>query len=271
MTEKTTDTYALITGASQGLGKYFAIELAERKYHTILVALPGENIDHVADMCRINGRKSVIYETDLTNKQNILELTKWVNDHFELSILVNNAGLGGTRSFVDSDVDYIDNIIQLNITALALITHQLLPNLLKQRHGYILNVSSMASFSPIGYKTVYPASKKFVQSFTLGLNQELKNSNVFASVVHPGPMKTNQSVTQRIENQGWIGRLGLMSPEMVAKKTIYNLLKKKPLILLGWSNRINWLLLVLTPRNIKLPLLTRAVKREIVATKKPIK
>ncbi|ASB48881.1 SDR family NAD(P)-dependent oxidoreductase [Alkalitalea saponilacus] len=271
MTRQYRDTYALITGASQGLGKYLAIELSERKYNTILVALPKENIHEVADLCRKNGTKSVIYEIDLTNKQNILQLTHWVNDNYDLSILVNNAGLGGTRSFVDSDVDYIDNIIQLNIRALTLITHQLLPNLLKQENGYILNVSSMASFSPIGYKTVYPASKKFVQSFTLGLNQELKNSNVFASVVHPGPMKTNQSVTQRIENQGWIGRLGLMSPEMVAKKAICNLLKKKPLILLGWSNRINWLLLVLTPRNIKLPLLTRAVKREIVAAKKTVK
>lgn len=87
--------------------------------------------------------------------------------------------------------------------ATSLLTHQLLPNLQKSSKAYVLNVSSLAAFSPIGYKTVYPASKAFIHSFSRGLYQELKDTNVFVSVVNPGPMKTNAEVSRRIEEQGF--------------------------------------------------------------------
>lgn len=263
MTQQKFNTFAVVTGASQGLGKSFALELAKRKINTILVALPNENIQQTAEECRTHGTLSHYYETDLSHKENVLAFTKWVNDHFQVDMVINNAGHGGTKSFTDCDVEYIDSIIRINIMATSLITHQLLPNLLKQKQAYILNVSSMASFSPIGYKTVYPASKRFVQHFSRGLYQELKNTTVFVSVVHPGPMKTNKSVTRRIEQQGLFGKIGLLSPDRVAEISIRQLLKRDALILPGWSNNINWALMVLIPVWLRLPLLTRAVRREI--------
>lgn len=255
--------FALITGASQGLGKCLAMELALKGYNLILVALPNEGLQHVVDHVNTLGVEAICYETDLTQKKNILMLTEWVNQNFEVSILINNAGRGGTKSFTDCNVDYIDSIIQLNIMATSLITHQLLPNLKRQKNAYILNVSSMASFSPIGYKTVYPASKRFVQHFTRGLYQELKGTSVFVSVVHPGPMKTNKDVSQRIEKQGILGQIGLLSPEKAASICINRLLQKDSMILLGWVNHLNWLLMGIIPIWIKLPLLTAAVRREI--------
>lgn len=183
--------FAVVTGASSGLGRCYALELARQGINTILVSLPGEGLVNVAYKSRFMGVESYIRETDITKKENVIELCGWINANYEVFMLINNAGTGGTRGFVDCSPEYIDTIIQLNVTATTMMTHQLLPNMLRQEKAYVLNVSSMASFSPIGYKTVYPASKRFVQHFSRGLYQELKKTGVFVSVVHPGPMKTN--------------------------------------------------------------------------------
>jgi uncharacterized protein len=255
--------FALITGASQGLGRSFAIELARRKINTVLVSLPGENLSHVSEEARSLGTESFYFETDLLEKKNIMALTEWANQNFNINILINNAGSGGTRSFLGCDADYIDHIIQLNITSTSIITHQILPNMIGQGTSRILNVSSMAAFSPMGYKTVYPASKRFVHHFSKGLRQELKNKNVNVSVVYPGPIITNEDVRKRIEQQGVLGRMVSLTPEKVARITISKLLRGKTFILAGWTNKINWLLMVVIPDWIKIPVLTRIYSKEI--------
>lgn len=255
--------FAVVTGASTGLGKCFALELAKRGINTLLVSLPGEGLMNVAYESRYLGVKSYIRETDITKKENVIELCAWINGNYEVFMLINNAGCGGTRGFADSSPEYLDTIIQLNITATTMMTRLLLPNMLRQEKAYVLNVSSMASFCPIGYKTVYPASKRFIQHFSRGLYQELKNTPVFVSVVHPGPMKTNPDVTSRIERQGVFGQLGLLTPEYIARRSIAQLFKRDTLILLGWMNKMNWLLMGLTPVWISLPLMSRVVSREI--------
>ncbi|WP_449397876.1 SDR family NAD(P)-dependent oxidoreductase [Chryseobacterium wanjuense] len=209
---ETKDSFAVVTGASQGLGKAFAESLAKKKINIILVSLPGQNLKElslrIAELYHI---KTYYYEVDLSVNENVLKLTDWLNKFFDIYILINNAGLGGTGKFLDATSDYINNILQVNIAATSLMTHQLLPNLLKQPQAYILNVSSMAAFSPIGFKTVYPASKTFIHSFSRGLNEELRDTNVFVSVVNPGAMKTNPDVVSRIEKRGFLGRLTLSS------------------------------------------------------------
>jgi short-subunit dehydrogenase len=256
-------SYALITGASRGFGKYLALELAKRAINTILVSLPDNELLGVRTQCQSYGVDCLCYETDLTEKENILSLTQWVNQHYNISILINNAGFGVTNNFSESDLNHIDDLIQLNIVATTLITHQLLSNLLKQDDAYILNVSSMASFSPIGYKTVYSASKTYIQHFSQGLHEELRSTKVFVSAVHPGPMKTNASVTKRILHQGLIGKIGLLSPQRAAEITIRRLFKRKKFILLGQKNYLVWLLLTIVPLKIRLPLMSRFARREI--------
>src|SRR5690606_12704366 len=180
------EKYAVITGASQGLGSAFAKALAAQKNNLILVSLPGQNLDCFAAMiAETYGVKTLCYETDLSVKENVTALCAWINRHFDVQILINNAGLGGTKRFTEASIQYIDRIMQVNVVATSLLTHQLLPNLLRQQEAYILNVSSMAAFSPIGYKTVYPASKTFIHSFSRGLSEELKKTGVVVSVVNP--------------------------------------------------------------------------------------
>lgn len=257
--------YVVITGASNGLGKAFACELAQRGFDLILVALPNEGLPQLANELTSEYREALYYETDLTSFENVLSLTAWINHNYNVWMLINNAGIGGTKRYIEADRHYLNNIIQLNVMSMSLITRELLPNLMQRKSAFVLNVSSMAAFSPMGYKTVYPASKAFVHHFTRGLYQELKGSSVFVSVVNPGPMKTNSNVTARIEKQGIFGKLGLLSPEKVAQISIKKLLKRDAMIMLGMGNGLSWLLMKIIPVWIRLPLLTHSIKSELSA------
>lgn len=258
--QKSGEKFAVVTGASHGLGKAFSIALAAKKTNLILVSLPGQKLTELGHELSVTyGIKTAPYETDLTNIGNVMALAKWINENFNVEILINNAGIGGSKQFVDAEVNYINTIIQLNIMSTSVLTHQLLPNLMKQKQSYILNISSMAAFLPMGYKTVYPASKSFIHSFSLGLYTELKDKNVHVSVAFPGVMKTNGDVTARISSQGFFGKLTLREPEEVADYCLEQLFNKNRVIIL---NPIVSTILRILPNWIKLPLLTRAMKKE---------
>ncbi|NLH23438.1 MAG: SDR family NAD(P)-dependent oxidoreductase [Bacteroidales bacterium] len=259
-----TNGYCVVTGAANGLGKAFALELAGRNLNTLLIDLPGNGLQELCSY--IHQKYSVLsycFECDLTKKEQVLELGTSISEQYPVFMLINNVGTGGSMRFEEAGVDYLDRIIQLNIMATTLLTRQLIPNMLAQKKAYILNVSSMAAFSPIGYKTIYPASKIFVHYFSRSLYQEYKNTNLFVSVVNPGPMKTNPEVTRRIEMQGFFSHWGVMSPAKVAAISIRQLLKRDTLIMLSFINGLDWLVLKLVPIYIRLPLLSRAIKKEL--------
>lgn len=255
------NTFAVITGASLGLGKSFAQEMARHGNNLILVSLPGEGLPVFCnELERQYGINAVWYETDLSSRENVLSMSRDINDKYDVSFLINNAGIGGTQKFEEASVLYIEKIIQLNVLATSLLTHQLLPNLRRQPCAYILNVSSLAAFSPIGYKTVYPASKAFVHAFSRGLYQELKDTNVFVSVVNPGPMRTNDEVKTRIKKQGFFAKITSLDPDKVARYCIHQLQKRDTVIMV---NQMSWLFLSILPIWIKLPLLTNKIKKEL--------
>jgi len=257
-------SFAIITGASQGLGKALAFELAQRAINCILVSLPNQHLEQLASqLSKDYSIECHYYETDLTENENVMAFTSWVNQHFSIFMLINNAGFGCTQKFEEADIGFINNMMQLNVVAPVIIIHQLMKNLSNHEQAYILNVSSMAAFSPMGFKTVYPATKSFIQNFTRGLYQEKIDSNVFVSVVAPGPMKTNRQVCHRIRNQGFLARLGMQSPERVAHITIDQLFKKNNMIMLNFMNNFNWFLIKILPAWVRLPILTRMVKKEM--------
>ncbi|MGF1585336.1 MAG: SDR family NAD(P)-dependent oxidoreductase [Bacteroidales bacterium] len=266
---KVTDKlFALVTGGSRGLGREFVIELARKNLNILIVALPDDGLPQLCHYIRINYSIECFYlEIDLTRSDSIDELVKWASG-YRINILINNAGMGGSREFILAETEYLDSMIALNVRALTLITHKLLPELKSHKQSYILNVASMASFSPIGYKTIYPASKVFVLYFTRGLHQELKGTGVNVSVVHPGPMKTNSQVTKRIEKLGMFGKIGLLTPEYVAVRSIDLLFKGKSIIILGWLNHLTWLIMKTVPLSIRLPLISKIMKKAISGSKK---
>jgi short-subunit dehydrogenase len=153
--------FVLITGGSEGLGKAFAIESAKRGMDLFLVALPGSGLPDLCRLIQSNFDVFVDYmEIDLTDDESCLLLYKHVKSkNYPISFLINNAGVGGNYQFGRERFDTFNQMIQLNIKALTMVTHQMLDILHHQESAYILNVSSMAANFEGPYKQVYGATK----------------------------------------------------------------------------------------------------------------
>jgi hypothetical protein len=265
MTEK---PFTVITGASKGLGKAMARECAKRGFNLVLVALPGEDIRSLADSLASEfGIKTATIEADLTHQPELEAVADRINRDFKINHLINNAGTGGTLPFDAASPQYMDNILLLNIRALVHLTHKLLPNIRKNSGGHILNIASMASFGPMPFKTVYPASKAFVYSFSRGLNAELKSSGITVSVAHPGGMATNPAVTERINQHSKLVKLTILSPEKTAEICIRQMMKNDTLIIPGIMNKLSWVFFKTCPVWLQLIIFRNSVKKEITTQK----
>ncbi|WP_018626390.1 SDR family NAD(P)-dependent oxidoreductase [Niabella aurantiaca] len=259
--------YTLITGASSGLGSAFALSCARLGMNLVLIALPGSAIKRTGEeLRRLYGIDVRIFEFDLTNRAAFESHTAMIKAMFPVNFLINNAGMGGTVSMLDSSPQLIDKIIQLNIACTALLTRALLPRLLEHEQSFVLNIASMAAFSPIAYKTVYPASKAFVSSFSLGLREEMQAQGVSVSVAYPGPIMTNSNTSQRILMQGYKGRLGLFSTADLANRILRQTLAGRAVIVPGWWNRLNQKLMGILPSTVKVRLISGAIRRELQLT-----
>ncbi|MGE4585868.1 MAG: SDR family NAD(P)-dependent oxidoreductase [Mangrovibacterium sp.] len=256
--------YTLITGASTGLGKELALECARRGMNLILISLPGEGLPQLSrQIASASGVRIIFRETDLTRRASVEELTDWIKKHFALNMLINNAGVGGSCLFTDSSTDYLDNIIQLNISAMVRITRLLTPLLRESGKAYILNVSSLAAFSPVPFKTVYPASKAFIYHFSLGLRAELKSSGIHVSVLNPGPIITNADVSKRINRQSEYVKLSVLPAAGIARIAVNKLLRKRAVIIPGFFNRLNAFVIRLTPVSLRIQVGTSIFRREM--------
>ncbi len=230
----------------------------------ILFALPGSHIRFVAADLRAEFDVDVrVFEFDLTNTIELTQYADYVAENYSINFLINNAGVGGTSAITHTSVEVIDQIILVNVRSTVLLTRLLIPHLLQHEKSYILNVSSMAAFTPIAYKTVYPASKAFISSFSHGLREELYGSGLHVSVLYPGPIMTNSNTTRRIIAQGPKGKMGLVSTSAIARMAIRKTIGLKTVIIPGAMNRISFLLMSLLPMKVKLKIVSREVKKEM--------
>ena len=256
--------YTLITGASAGLGRELAIQCARMGMHIVLVALPGGNTASLAAQLMETYRVDVrVFEFDLTGPGALEERIGDIIRQYPINFLINNAGIGGTEAIAEAPLEKIDRIIQLNVRGTALITRLLIPHMLQHDKSFIMNISSMAAFTPIAYKTVYPASKAFISVFSLGLKEELAGTGISVSVVYPGPILTNSGTARRIIGQGLKGKMGLLPTHEIAQLAIRKTLAGQPVIIPGAMNRISHFLMQLPPAGFKLKLVSREVKKEI--------
>ena len=256
-------SYTLITGASTGLGKALAYECASRAMNLILVSLPGERlIDVKNDIRRVYQVEVETFEGDLTKRACISAL-KAELENLSINMVINNAGKGGSHEINKVPIPQIDSIIALNISTTAFLSCALLPELARHEQAYLLNVSSILSQYPVPFKTVYPASKAFIYSFTRGLSEELKDTNISVSVLLPGPMTTNGSVCRRIQKQGFFAKILNLDPKVVAKIAITQTLKCKEVVIPGWLNKICWILMKSIPEFIGISLIGKIYKREV--------
>jgi len=261
---KTQNKYTIISGASLGLGKALATECAQRRMNLILIALPNEGLGEFAKKLQEKYKiETKCYEIDLTSRNQLNRTIEDINKNYKINILINNAGMGGSMLFEQVSQEYMDNLMSLNMRSLVILTHQLLRNLKTNTPSYILNIASLASFGPMPFKTVYPASKAFVYSLSRGLYTEFKGTGVYVSVAHPGGMATNELVSQRINQHHPIIKSTILSPEKTAQICIHQLLKKDALIIPGFMNKISYLFLKFCPVWLKLIIFRSSIQKEI--------
>jgi short-subunit dehydrogenase len=184
---------ALITGASAGIGREIARQLAPRAQELILVARREERLEELrAELTSKYSTLEVqIRPADLSDPTDVRRLTDWVGSSGpQIDLLVNNAGLGDLGPFATANPDRLEEMVLVNMNALTLLTRAVLPAMIANRRGAILNVSSCASFLPIANFAVYAASKAYVTSFNEALRAELRNKGITVTALCPGPVHT---------------------------------------------------------------------------------
>jgi uncharacterized protein len=182
---------ALITGASSGIGAVYADRLARRGYDLILVARDVKRLTGVAErLASETGRHIDIVAADLTDKADTRRIEERLRTDRNITMLVNNAGVGATASLIDSDVDHLELMIDLNVTALTRLTAAIVPGFVERGNGVLINISSVVALSPELLNGTYSGTKAYVQNFSTSLKNELAGKGVTVQVVLPGATAT---------------------------------------------------------------------------------
>jgi short-subunit dehydrogenase len=182
---------AVVTGASAEIGAVYADRLARRGYDLILVARNQARLDQLA--ARIAGDTGRTIETvaaDLNNKVDLKRIETIVAKD-PITMLVNNAGVGGLEPLLQSDVDAMEEMVNLNVTALMRLTYAAAPALVARGGGAIINIASVVAIAPEVLNGVYGGTKAFVLALGQSLYKELADKNVRIQTVLPGATATN--------------------------------------------------------------------------------
>lgn len=222
---------ALITGASSGIGRDMAIELSKRGYELILVA---RSKDELSSVQKELSTSSQIIMLDLSNYENCLQLYNQVKDE-DIDILINNAGFGVFGEFVSTSLDTELSMLELNISAVHILTKLFLKDFIKKDKGYILNVASSAAFTPGPLMAGYYASKSYVLRLTESIYGELvkKKSNVYIGALCPGPVNTNFNQVAGVHFV-----VKALESDQVAKYALRKMFKRKLVIVPGVSMKL---------------------------------
>ena len=189
---KKKNSYAVITGASSGIGAEFAKRLAAEGYDLILIARREERLKKISEKLKKLGTECMLIEADLSKISNCRKLIDYISKR-NIGIFINNARFGDCGAFLESDTEKELNMIDLNVKALHYLTKGAAKIMDRQGYGYILNVASSAGLIPAGpYMATYYATKAYVTSLTRAVAEEFKqkNSRVYIGCLCPGPVDT---------------------------------------------------------------------------------
>lgn len=182
---------ALITGASTGIGSVYADRLARRGYNLILVSRDLKRLEELAQsLAEKTGRKVETIKADLTITADLRKIEERLAGDSNITMLVNNAGLGATKTLIDSDPDELDAMINLNVLALTRLTRAIAPSLVARGRGTIINISSIVAIAPELLNGTYGGTKAYVLALTQSLHHELGARGVQVQAVLPGAINT---------------------------------------------------------------------------------
>lgn len=244
---------ALITGASSGIGREFARQLAGRAGSLVLVARRFDRLEELRGELTTKDPNLNVHcrAVDLAQPNEVENLCVWLNrEGIAVDFLINNAGLGDRGSFATAAPKRVQEMLAVNIVALTALTHSLLPAMIARKRGAILNVSSIAGFMPIRKMATYAASKAYVTSFSEAIRGEVGKAGVTVTALCPGPVATEFSeVAQRASGKRERSSPGFMhvAVEDVVRAGLHAIAHGKPVVVPGVVMKIAMLLVRLTP------------------------
>ena len=232
-------TYALVTGASSGIGEVFARELARTGRSLILVARSAQRLELLRSELQAGypALEVVVLPRDLSQPDAGAELFRETEARgLNVDLLINNAGFGGFDDFVELPLHRQKEMLRVNIEALVELTHYFLPPMRKRRAGAVVNIASTAAFFPGPYFATYAATKAFVLSFSQALFVENRSHGVLVMAVCPGATATNFFEVAKMHT--FAQQVRMQTPEQVVSEAMRALRNRRPVVVTGVPNKI---------------------------------
>ena len=242
---------ALVTGASTGIGRAMAVQLAAAGVDLVLVARSGDRLEELAAELRASGGQVdvEVLEADLCDPEGLAAAEKRVMaEEAPIDLLVNNAGLGYEGLFHAQDLAEVSETIDLNVVALVRLTHAALRPMAARDRGQVILVSSMASLQGMPMTAVYSATKAFITSFGEGLYEEHKGTGVTVTTVLPGLTHTEFHQRGHWDLDRWPS-IGWQDADAVASVALAAAAKSRPEVISSWHNRVLAVLSSKAPRH----------------------
>lgn len=235
--------YALITGASAGIGAAYAERLAREGYDLALVARRRDRLESLAERLRVAHGSTVHVEVaDLGEVGDLERVERLIAELPELSLVINNAGIGSSGAYWELDRAREAALVALNTLALARISHAALGVFAARNHGALINVSSLNGFRPAPFAATYAATKAFVNSFTQSLHEELRGTQVRVQLLCPGFTRTEFQEVAGVPAE-YVPAFAWMSAEAVVEASLASLRRGELMCVPGAGNKaLGWIM-----------------------------
>jgi hypothetical protein len=238
--------WALVTGATVGIGESFTRLLAAKGYNIVLVARDEVRLhERAASLREKYGVQTFVLPADLATKSGVKSVEKYI-ETYEIEVLINNAGFGLNKAFTRSDLGDEQDLLNVLVRTPMRLMHVILPGMKERRSGTIINVSSVASFIAGG---TYSAAKSYLTVISESLNADLRGSGVKISALCPGFTRTEFHKRGRMKMNGLPSFMWLDADKLVAKSW-KDAQSNKPISIPGWQYKLLVALIAITPRSI---------------------
>ena len=228
--------WAVVTGASSGIGREFARELGRRGYKVLAVARRRERLEALATEAAKEGGSVAALAADLGTAEGLKLVITRLTSLGKIDLLVNNAGIATSGDFQSSSLEQELVAVRLNVDAVMTLTHAVMGEMLRRGRGAIINIASVVAFQPFPHFAVYAASKAFVLSFTEALAEEVKGSGVRILAVCPGAAKTEMSVFSH--DEGLLAKFPSLGADQIVRTALRAIERGRVVKVVGWLNRM---------------------------------
>lgn len=253
--------YAVVTGASSGIGMFLAEDLAKRGYSLVLVARREERLKVLAE--RLEQEYHItcrVISCDVSITEECNRLVREI-EYLQVEVFINNAGFGDCSLFLNGDLQKELDMVDVNVKAVHTLTKLILQKMQKKDYGYILNVASSAGLIPAGpYMATYYATKAYVTSLTQAIAHELKEtkSNIYVGCVCPGPVDTEFNAVANVEFS-----LPGITAEYCAEYSLKKMFQKKTVIVPTFTMKLALFGVRLLPRSWYVAITARQQKKKL--------